>query len=69
MENRITVIMSVGVTAAKGYFTITLYSQIYDSAITLFERMWCIQRVRDLQGHRLEVKELWCMVCPMHLFF
>ena len=56
MENRITVIMSIGVTAAKGYFTITLYSQIYDSAITLFEKMWCIQRVRDLQGHRFEVK-------------
>ena len=67
MNNRIAVIRSVGVTVAKVYFPVNLYSQIYDSVIPQFEIMWCIRRARDLQVHRLEVKYLWCMVCPMRL--
>ena len=67
MNNRIAVIRSVGVTVAKVYFPVNLYSQIYYSVIPQFEIMWCIRRARDLQVHRLEVKYLWCMVCPMRL--
>ena len=68
-ENWIAVIRYVGKTLAKGYLPVTLYSQIYNYVIPPFERMWCIQRARYLQGHRSEVKDSWRMVCNMCLFF
>ena len=67
-ENRIAVIRYVGVTVTKGFFPVNMYSKIYYSVLPPFDRMWCIWRVRSLQGHRSEVKDLRCIVFPMHPF-
>ena len=49
-DNRMEVIRTVGVTVAKGFLSVNMYSQIYDSVSTLFLRILCIQRARVLQG-------------------
>ena len=69
MDNRISVIRYVGVTVSKGSLLVTLYLHIYESVLLPLDRMCCIRRARDFQGHRSEVKDSWCMVFPMRPFF
>ena len=68
-DYRMVVMIYVCVAMAKWYLLVTLYYQIYDSVLPPLARMWWIRRAMAFQGHRLEVKDSWCMVCLMRLFF
>ena len=57
-DNRMKVIISVGVTVVKVSLPVTLYSQIYNSVLPPLVKIRRIQRVRYLQVQRSEEKFL-----------